>query len=277
MIDSDRLMRTQPENHKFQFEFNPSDFSTARNLEASRNSANSKESKFSPVEIAASGASGVDQGKYGDCVFEASLAALASTKYGQQKISDMIDKDTDGSFTVSFPGDKEHKATVTVEDLSNFKTRDSAIWANVLETALVKDYPKFANGANVPEHAAGGSHGEAPTPAQYAMYLLTGKNADKSDADNDGNENVPKKIESSLHNDRPVVAFCKDSDKGALVSGHEWTVMSYEPLAREITVRNPWGNFKGREADGIIDLSDGKVKMPYSTFRQFFREVTFGA
>jgi hypothetical protein len=48
---------------------------------------------FSPQDIAnsgLSGAGGVDQGKYTDCVFEASAAAVATTKSGQAAISQMI-------------------------------------------------------------------------------------------------------------------------------------------------------------------------------------------
>lgn len=243
---------------------------------------------FSPAQIAEEAASGVDQYKIGDCVFESTVAALAGTKYGQEKISQMIAGNADGSYTVTFPGDKEHPVTVNASDLADPRIKDSAQWARILEAAVVKGYPHFADGANVPDGAPGGSskprsfwgeiigldpETEKPTGAQYAMYLLTGETATKTNAGTD--DKVAEKIEEALQSDRPVTAFCKDRDNGAFVDGHMWTVTDYNPQTQEITVRNPWGNFQGREGDGIKDLGDGLVRMPLATFKKDFEEVAF--
>ena len=108
---------------------------------------------FSPQTIAnsgLSGAGGVDQGKYNDCVFEASAAAVATTARGQLAISQAIEQNSDGSFTVTFPGAPKIPIKVTQTNLKTTAVHDSATWADVLEAALIISDPNFANGANLP-------------------------------------------------------------------------------------------------------------------------------
>ena len=133
---------------------------------------------FTPQNIAGSGlsgAGGVDQTTYFDCVFEASLAAVATTVSGQVAIAQMIVQNPDGSYIVTFPGNAKYPVTVTQNDLTQPGINDSATWAKILEVALVKSNPGFANNANLPPKLMMGSaDGTSPTPAQYALYLLTG-------------------------------------------------------------------------------------------------------
>lgn len=224
-----------------------------------------------------SGAGGVDQGQYGDCVFEASMAAVATTAAGREAISQMIVQDGDGSYRVVFPGDrrKARPVAVTQSDLSSVGVSDSATWADVLEAAIVLSDPHFANGAAVPPNAIGAADGSAPTPAQYALYLLTGSLAGKSVA---SSMFIGVAISAALANGQPVVAFCANNDQGALVSGHEWTVMSCNAQANLITLRNPWGSFgtAGTTQDGITYDGNAEVTMTLQLFGKYFEEVTFG-
>ena len=235
---------------------------------------------FSPQTIAnsgLSGAGGVDQGQYGDCVFEASAAAVATTATGQAAISQMIVQNSDASYTVAFPGERRKASPVTVTQsiLQTTAVSDSATWADVLEAALITSDPNFANGAQLPPNATGAADGSPPTPAQYALYLLTGSLASKDVA---SSSNIGSEIAQALGNGQPVVAFCANDDQGALVSGHEWTVMACNPQANQITLRNPWGSYgtAGTTKDGVTYNGNAEVTMTLQLFGQYYQEVTFG-
>jgi hypothetical protein len=233
---------------------------------------------FSPQTIAGSGlsgAGGIDQGKYNDCVFEASAAAVATTARGQLAISQTIVQNSDGSFTVTFPGAPKSAIKVTQTNLKTTGVKDSATWADVLEAALIISDPNFANGAKLPPGATGAADGSPPTPAQYALHLFTGSPASKDVA---SSSKIGNEIALALGNGQPVVAFCANNDGGALVSGHEWTVTACDTKANRITLRNPWGNFgtAGTSKAGVAYNGNAEVAMTLQLFGQFYEEVTFG-
>jgi hypothetical protein len=233
---------------------------------------------FTPQIIASSGlsgAGGVDQGQYSDCVFEASLAAVATTFTGQAAISQMIVQNADGSYTVAFPGNPEQPVNLTQSALTTLGVTDSATWADILEAALITSNPNFANGAVLPLNATGAADGSPPTPAQYALYLLTGNLASKDVA---SSPEIGQEINQALGNGQPVVAYCSNDDQGALVSGHEWTVIACDPQASYITLRNPWGSYgtAGTTDDGVSYDGNAEVTMSLALFGQYYDEVTFG-
>ncbi len=237
---------------------------------------------FSPQQIASSGlsgAGGIDQGAYGDCVFEASMAAVATTSTGQATISQMISQNPDGSYAVTFPGNAQSPATVTQANITALGVTDSATWADVLEAAVVVSNPEFANGGAFPANAAGTPDGSPPTPAQYALHLLTGNPATRDVANS---TNIGTEISQALASGQPVIACCpSNDDNGALVSGHEWTVISCNPRGNQITVRNPWGNWHtagttGPAGSGVTYDGNGEATMSLQTFGTYYGEVTFG-
>jgi hypothetical protein len=233
---------------------------------------------FTPQQIAnsgLSGAGGVDQGAYNDCVFEASMAAIATTATGQAAISQMIVQNPDGSYTVTFPGNAQSPVTVTQANITATGVTDSATWADVLETALLLSNPEFANGAAVPPNAKCTPNGVAPTPAQYALHLLTGNPANKDVA---SSPTIGMEINLALRVGQPVIAFCANNDNNALVSGHEWTVIACNTQTNQIILRNPWGNFgtAGTSSNGVTYDGNAEVTMPLSAFAQYYGEVTFG-
>ncbi len=233
---------------------------------------------FSSQTIANSGMFGIKQGTRDDCVFEACAAAVASTATGQAAISQMIVQKAPGSnnpYTVTFPGDPQNPVHVTQTIVTNTGVSDSATWADILEAAIITSDPNFANGAQLPPNATGAADGSSPTPAQYALYLLTGSLASKDVA---SSNNIGMEISQALANGQPVVAYCANDDQGALVSGHEWTVVSCNPQANQITLRNPWGSFgiAGTTEDGVSYDGYAEVTMTLQLFGQYYGEVTFG-
>jgi hypothetical protein len=213
--------------------------------------------------------SGVNQGKYGDCVFEASLASMASSPDGKQKISKMISVNPDGSYKVTFPGDPSNPVTVTKEDLEKYEVQDSALWAKVIETAYVKSHPKEAEGN------FDGTLAKDQTPAQWALHLLAGNDASKATA---SDQDMGSKLDQALNKDHhSVVACCTDDNGKVLVSGHEWTVTAYDPSSKTVTVRNPWGHNDlkpGETKNGVTALENGEMKMSLETFQKHYGEVT---
>jgi hypothetical protein len=233
---------------------------------------------FTPQDIAnsgLSGAGGVDQSGEDDCVFEATMAAVATTTSGQIAIAHMIVQNPDGSYTVTFPGNAQSPITVTQSDLKNPNVNDSATWADVLEAALITWNPNFANGAQLPPNATGAADGSSPTPAQYALYLFTGNLASRDVA---SSVNIVAEISHVLGTGRPVVAYCANNDGGALVSGHEWTVISV--TANQVTLRNPWGQYEGPHqgspTNGITYDGNAEVTLTIEAFGQYYQEITFG-
>jgi hypothetical protein len=245
---------------------------------ASEGASGASTHPFSPQSIAnsgLSGAGGIDQGKHNDCVFEASAAAVATTSRGQAAISQMIVRNPDGSYTVTFPGVPKSPVKVTQDQMKATGVRDSATWADVLEAALITSDPKFANGAQLPPDAKGAANGSSPTPAQYALYLLTGSLASKDVA---SSSKIGNEIVQAFGNGQPVVAFCANNDEGALVSGHEWTVLACDAQANQVTLRNPWGAFgkAGTTKDGVTYKGNAEVAMTLQLFGKYYKEVTFG-
>jgi hypothetical protein len=226
------------------------------------------------VSLAKIAPGGIDQGGNGDCVFEASLAGMASTPDGQKTIRDMITTNANGTYTVTFPGDKSHPVTVNQADLAATQTQDSDLWAHVVEAALVKSRPEVAQ-AQVPDNAPGGTDGKPPFIAQYDDYLLTGKVAQDTQANASNEASV---IQAAEKNKQTIDLDCINDDHGTMISGHEWTLMHFDPKSGEVIVRNPWGynpQLKpGQSANGVTDIGNGEMEMSFASFQKFFGTVT---
>jgi Calpain family cysteine protease len=196
----------------------------------------------------------VKQEGYGDCYFDSSIASLVQ-KHPEQ-IKNMIHDNGNGTFTVTFPhqkdngagnlwglfGDSYHDVKVTVSDKdmpanATNAGAGNAKWPEVLEAAYAKlngGYSKIGNGGN-------------PT---NAMNTLTGKGADYySPSDGAG------KIQQALKAGKMVTVLTPDADgdqAGAengtnphgLVGEHAYTVTGVTKGAdgkTYVQLRNPWG------------------------------------
>jgi Calpain family cysteine protease len=214
---------------------------------------------------------GVDQQGLEDCSFMSSVAALASTPGGKEQLTKMMVRNDDGSYTVTFPGDKDHPQTVTQEDLKNPKiSKDEQDWAKVMEAAYLKKNPSIENKG---------------IKAKDALQLLTGQNmqGDKifSGLYSSDTDRIRKSIEADLANGEPVVAGTSKKPKsGALVDNHAYTVTGYNPKTDEVTLRNPWGHNDvkvGETKDGVTVLPNGEVKMSMQTFTENYDRIAYQA
>ena len=71
---------------------------------------------------------------------------------------------------------------------------------------------------------------------------------------------------------------CANDDQKALVSDHEWTVISCNLQTNQIILRNPWGSYRtaGTSDNGVTYDGNAEVTMPLTAFGQYYAEVTFG-
>ncbi len=216
------------------------------------------------------GVSGVDQGAYGDCWFESSLASLARTTQGQSAIAKMITQNKDGTYTVNFPGDKNDPITVSDADIKNDNLSNNTKWANIMEAAVIKRFPKQAHdGAS----AAG------------AMLLLTGEIGKTQYIDaKSKNEQIANILENGLNRNEILTAGTKRTmHNKSIIGNHDYTVIGYDPTTKYVTLRNPFGDnansgnlpkdtakVGGEPVDGVLNLGDGLIAMPIDTFKRNF-------
>ncbi|HEY0180872.1 MAG TPA: C2 family cysteine protease, partial [Dokdonella sp.] len=199
----------------------------------------------------------IHQNGYGDCYLLAPLSSLAQKH--PDEIKNMIHDNGNGTFTVTFPhqkdngltnvwglfGDRYHDVTVTVSDRDLPSNAVNASdgpnpqagapkWPEVIEAAYAKahgGYDKIGNGGY---------------PDQ-AMEGITGHGADNySAADGAG------KIEQALKDGKIVTVSTPESDGGQgsydtnphqLIGGHAYTVTGVVTVnGKEFAeLRNPWG------------------------------------
>lgn len=246
-------------------------------------------------------AEGVEQGGVGDCFFMATLSGLANSDKGREKIHNMIREESDGSYTVTFPGAKDEPIKVTKKDLEESKGNSGQDkWAFVAETAFLKytnDTPivgGILHQQDIP------TLGRATTP-RGAMKLLTGEDqaTDQFDVYSLGarqllsvgktsKENVGRDLEEAMKNERVVTAsaspnfvrFLGLNDAKSLPDAHVYTVLDYDADKKMVTVRNPWASMgngplaeAGATKDGVTHLGDGKLQMSLDTFYNRFSQM----
>jgi len=117
------------------------------------------EHPFTALQIANTGLNGIVQKNYGDCWFDAALAAVASTPTGQNLIASMIRQASPGSYYVSFLDQPDICWPVKLSTIQHYQLEDKVLWASLLEQACLL---RFRN-----EHDGG--------QIELAMKALTGK------------------------------------------------------------------------------------------------------
>lgn len=247
---------------------------------------------------------GVKQSGIPDCQFMSTLASLANTTQGKILIRDMITVNSDGSYTVRFPGDKDTPITITREQIENGKSnKNQSMWARVIETAYV-EYVKSTPLLGAVRRDDLPILGRAPT-ATKIMELLTGAPAasDLTTGVSVGGgvigigatsiENVGRDLEEAMKNglvvtagiDPTMVAKIEGAnpfrDPDPLVDQHQYSVIGYDPVTKTVKVRNPWGHMggpleqAGATVDGITHVGDGVLTMSLETFYKNFNDVHF--
>lgn len=197
-----------------------------------------------PLDVTASiNPAGEIQGKVGDCYFLSTLDSMANSPQGQQMIRNMIKTNSDGSYTVTFPGDPSHPVTVTPQEMQTqiqqgAVNKDSAAWSQVAETAFFKydGVGKFGTNALSWQNT---DEGNIPwlgstSFTDQAMHLLTGQDASTDSigpvnafgsnpevtVGNTSKANLAQDIETALKNGEPITATAVENSIATSLGAH---------------------------------------------------------
>ncbi|HEY9869612.1 MAG TPA: C2 family cysteine protease, partial [Candidatus Obscuribacterales bacterium] len=222
----------------------------------------------------------VRQGEIGDCYFLGALAALAATAPGKEAIRAMIKDNGDGTYTVTFPGAPDKPVTVTAPtdaELSRYaRGSRHGTWPAVLEKA----YGKYCNENNIDPHDGIQEGGDEKT----GLEILTGGEVDRDILLFTSKETTHQKLVEAVSDGRPVTAGIYSevgeplglsdgkTDNAGLPTAHLYTIQSYNPATRTLTIRNPWG--KGEPTCGDGD-NDGVFTMTLDEFYKNFSTVAY--
>lgn len=234
------------------------------------------------ADIAAGGASGVEQGPHDNCWFECSLAAFARFPRGQQVIANMITSNSDGSYTVVFPGEPERPVQVTKGEIASLGLKDSSEWARIIEAAEIKLYPLNSRVA-----VTGSKHIPAIT---RGLRLVTGSKTAFLNFNNCSKEDVLNFLEHGSDGAHVMVATSEQAEnreRQYVIPNHGFSVIQYNPQDQSVILRNPWGHnghskerehwpnlpAPGQESYGVTNIGGGLVKMEVSTFEHLYRNL----
>lgn len=220
----------------------------------------------------------IAQGTIGDCYLEAVIASIASSSPG--KIRDMIQDNGNGTFTVTFPGDRDRPVTVNAPTEAemglNSEPSEYGIWPNVLEKAFGKYFVEHGylktRGYSSTEGADGGGF------ASQSTKFLTGKNVDeywlsgwRSSATN---EKIKQELSAAFAEGRAVTCTIGSLRHGQTKDGftkrHVYSIIGWNPQGDNggtLTIRNPWGN----KTVG----PGGTSTMSYKQYLENFNVITF--
>jgi hypothetical protein len=226
----------------------------------------------------------------GNCYFMAALASLASSD--PNAIKQMISQNGDGSFTVRFPGAKDEPINVkapTDTELCLFaEANENGYWPVIMEKAFgeycrknpLRRSPFNWSGGELPSE--GGTGGSA---THFGVEILSGRSVELLDKDNP--DHLHEQLTAAFRDKSPVTAsihgdvlssltmgIVKTPNAHELPMGHEYSILSYDPVSRTVMVRNPWGNTGYKRANGKVEGEhSGTFKLTLDELKQNFTNV----
>jgi hypothetical protein len=225
----------------------------------------------------------IRQGSIGDCYFVSSLAAVAQAH--PDMIKNAIKDNGDGTYTVTFPGDKDHPITVKApteaeQGLYNHGS-PYGVWANVMEKAygaycqehFWRRSPFNISGGNTPSEGGDGGGRTAGV-----MSLLTGSDVSTNTTTFTFQSTMAANLEKafSSHPAKAVTAgingalpFTGLQTSDGFYKAHAYTITGFVPDGKGggmVTIRNPWGGDNG--------TTDGTITIPLEKFMSNFSDVS---
>ncbi len=214
----------------------------------------------------------IHQGGIGDCYFLAAMGSLAATN--PQAIKDMIKDNGNGTYTVTFPGDKKHPVTVkapTDAELALYvKSGNYGVWPAVLEKA----YGDWKRDTTIPQEGAGGGD-----QIDVGIDILTGKKTDKHKIKDYSEDELGKMLTDAFRNGESITTDCWNNPKNArggdLPTGHAYSVIGYDASTGMVTIRNPWGSGELKDENGrpLDGKNDGVFTMSLKEYRERFKNI----
>jgi hypothetical protein len=242
----------------------------------------------------------VNQGSAGDCYFLSTMATIANTH--PEVIKNMIAKNDDGSYTVTFKRDNGRGGTVDVPVKVDDKFYTETAAADGSVFAVRPEYGSSTNNAYTPGTAAdaprteqslwlplvekayakfkGGSYeniGNGGWP-RNVMSEVMGRPSTTFDTANTPAADTFNRIKAAVDSKSPICASTRTDDASVadytntgLVHGHAYAVLgaSEHDGDKFVTLRNPWGNTE----PGNDGKNDGVFEMKLSDFMKYYNTV----
>lgn len=213
----------------------------------------------------------VRQGQVGSCAFVAAVDSLVAQGRGDEIVR-MIQTNSDGSYTVTFPGRPPVRveAPTDVEIARGSTAGANGLWLTVLEKAYGHGRD---GGAAVDADGA-----DSGSTLRAAMGTLTGHDTNVDDLALTRKGTTHDRLTAAMRDGAVVTAGISirlNEDEG-LPSRHAYTVLNYDPATRMVTLRNPWG-FKEPTRNGqpVNPPNDGVFTMPLAEFDKKFSDVAY--
>ena len=242
---------------------------------ASGHSRSDGDHPFTAADIARDGAAGIDQSRYPNCWFEASMASLAQLPRGQRLLASMIRLRGD-NYVVRFPGDG-NEYVISRSDLAKGGVHDTALWASIIECAQVQKFPE--------NRGADGADGDQ-SRLEIGLGSITGAHAEVRTPGTCSEEEISSFIGGAITSQSPIVAATwHDAHLAGLpqlvITTHAYTLIGFDPSRKMITIRNPWGHSSryhfelpgDPQHNSFQQLSDGVFTMSVPIFQKYFYSV----
>ncbi|MBS1993350.1 MAG: hypothetical protein JSS83_22695 [Cyanobacteria bacterium SZAS LIN-3] len=223
---------------------------------------------------------------FADSYFTAALTSLASSNAGQDLIKGMIKANGNGSYTVTFPGDKLHPVRIDEKEYEWDTTGHASNylnWASILEYAFNKyEFGKVDREQFMEITGYDKFNGRIKNP-QEALQLLTGQKPDHIATTAPGvTENVLRqKLIQALDQGKAITSKTGDSFLGfwgrnqPLFERQTYAVQGFDEHLDRVYVHDPRGRnyYLGRPGtviDGITVHDKGDLVMSLKTFKDHF-------
>lgn len=230
---------------------------------------------FTAADIARDGAEGIDQSRYPNCWFEASMSALAQLPRGQRLLASMIQSKSKDEYIVRFPNDGV-EYIISTTDLANEGIHNHALWASIIEAAQLEKFPENSG--------AQGREGDQ-SRLEVGLGCITGCKAEVVYPSNCSEEELSSFIGAAVKSGNPVVAGTFGDAQLAvlptiIVPQHAYTIIGLDQSKSMILLRNPHGH--GARAFQLSDdpqhlefeqLENGKFKMSIPKFQKYFYSI----
>jgi len=230
---------------------------------------------FTAEDIARDGAEGIDQSRFPNCWFEASMSALAQLPRGQRLLASMIQRRDKDAYTVRFPNDGV-EYVIPSSELDRSGIHDRSLWASIIEAAELKKFPD--------NHGAEGSDGDQ-SRLEVGLGCITGCKAEVIHPANCGEAELSSFIGAAIKSGNPVVAatwgeYQLNSLPPLVFPSHAYTIIGLDQAKNMILLRNPHGRgakvFQSLDDPNHLEfeqLENGKFKMSIEKFQKYFHSI----
>ena len=235
----------------------------------------------------------LQQGSEGDCWLLAALSSMSP-----EKVKQMVRERKDGKYELHLPGRDPEIVDAPTEAERNFYASSNGIWACVIEKGVGQILERekehrcdnYLQGRRVLNGGQGTQALEILTGVPAAVVAFNTetdrppvlwptpeiKSTEPKPIDGKDPKLVGKMLTKAFADGRPVCVATRHMDNlqnPLSISGHEYSVVGYDPVKKLVTLRNPWGGREKADNDG---KDDGVFTMTLREFQASFSQMTVG-